>query len=81
MWHSLNCHVDQANKAHYEAGGPANDLPLIYGESLLGWLARWRSGYAAACKAVYAGSIPARASSYFSQKTNEFRPLPLMVEA
>ena len=24
--------------------------------------ARWRSGYAAACKAVYTGSIPVRAS-------------------
>ena len=24
--------------------------------------ARWQSGYAAACKAVYAGSIPTRAS-------------------
>jgi hypothetical protein len=26
-------------------------------------LARWQSGYAAACKAVYVGSIPARASN------------------
>ena len=26
-------------------------------------MARWRSGYAAACKAVYTGSIPVRASS------------------
>ena len=26
-------------------------------------LARWRSGYAAACKAVYTGSIPVRASN------------------
>ena len=26
--------------------------------------ARWQSGYAAACKAVYVGSIPARASKY-----------------
>ena len=25
-------------------------------------MARWQSGYAAACKAVYAGSIPASAS-------------------
>ena len=30
---------------------------------LPGRLARWRSGYAAACKAVYTGSIPVRASS------------------
>ena len=31
-------------------------------------LAGWQSGYAAACKAVYAGSIPASASkfSYFA---------------
>ena len=28
-----------------------------------GCLARWRSGYAAACKAVYTGSIPVRASN------------------
>ena len=26
--------------------------------------AGWQSGYAAACKAVYAGSIPASASTY-----------------
>ena len=26
--------------------------------------ARWQSGYAAACKAVYAGSIPTRASIF-----------------
>tara|TARA_B100000965_G_scaffold399010_1_gene418128 strand:- start:499 stop:600 length:102 start_codon:yes stop_codon:yes gene_type:complete len=29
-------------------------------------MAGWQSGYAAACKAVYAGSIPASASSYKS---------------
>ncbi len=28
----------------------------------LSTLARWQSGYAAACKAVYLGSIPGRAS-------------------
>ena len=28
-------------------------------------MAGWQSGYAAACKAVYAGSIPASASSRF----------------
>tara|TARA_B100000989_G_scaffold266705_1_gene220373 strand:+ start:3530 stop:3649 length:120 start_codon:yes stop_codon:yes gene_type:complete len=27
-------------------------------------MAGWQSGYAAACKAVYAGSIPASASNY-----------------
>ena len=27
-------------------------------------VARWQSGYAAACKAVYAGSIPTLASIY-----------------
>ena len=27
--------------------------------------AGWQSGYAAACKAVYAGSIPASASNYY----------------
>tara|TARA_Y100000588_G_scaffold148105_1_gene162015 strand:- start:1237 stop:1389 length:153 start_codon:yes stop_codon:yes gene_type:complete len=27
-------------------------------------MAGWQSGYAAACKAVYAGSIPASASIY-----------------
>ena len=30
-------------------------------------LAGWQSGYAAACKAVYAGSIPASASIIFEQ--------------
>ena len=28
-------------------------------------MAGWQSGYAAACKAVYAGSIPASASNLF----------------
>ena len=34
-------------------------------------LAGWQSGYAAACKAVYAGSIPASASNsnYYSQSS------------
>ena len=27
-------------------------------------MARWQSGYAADCKSVYAGSIPARASIF-----------------
>ena len=31
--------------------------------SLKSFAARWQSGYAAACKAVYLGSIPGRASS------------------
>ena len=30
--------------------------------------ARWQSGYAAACKAVYAGSIPTLASIYFLRR-------------
>tara|TARA_Y100000992_G_C21273277_1_gene498266 strand:+ start:1158 stop:1298 length:141 start_codon:yes stop_codon:yes gene_type:complete len=34
------------------------DLFLIYNSHLAGW----QSGYAAACKAVHAGSIPASAS-------------------
>jgi hypothetical protein len=29
---------------------------------MISFLAGWQSGYAAACKAVYAGSIPASAS-------------------
>ena len=29
-------------------------------------MARWQSGYAADCKSVYAGSIPARASIFFN---------------
>ena len=29
----------------------------------MAFLAGWQSGYAAACKAVYAGSIPASAST------------------
>ena len=31
-------------------------------------LAGWQSGYAAACKAVYAGSIPASASIIYFNK-------------
>src|SRR5690625_5187711 len=31
-------------------------------------MARWQSGYAAACKAVYLGSIPGLASRYKQQK-------------
>ena len=31
--------------------------------NLLDLMAGWQSGYAAACKAVYAGSIPASAST------------------
>ena len=30
--------------------------------TIIGDMAGWQSGYAAACKAVYAGSIPASAS-------------------
>ena len=33
---------------------------------MVGAAARWRSGYAAACKAAHAGSIPARASMSIS---------------
>ncbi len=32
-------------------------------------VARWRSGYAAACKAVYTGSIPVRASSFIRRSS------------
>jgi hypothetical protein len=35
-------------------------------------MAGWQSGYAAACKAVYAGSIPASASKVYKLKTNIF---------
>ena len=37
-----------------------NDLLIVYNTQLN--MAGWQSGYAAACKAVYAGSIPASAS-------------------
>ena len=33
-------------------------------------MAGWQSGYAAACKAVYAGSIPASASKIVKQSLN-----------
>ena len=33
-------------------------------------LAGWQSGYAAACKAVYAGSIPASASKLMNKDIN-----------
>ena len=41
-------------------------------------LAGWQSGYAAACKAVYAGSIPASASIIFEQ-TNVFKSIILFI--
>ena len=41
---------------------------LIYNTNLL---AGWQSGYAAACKAVYAGSIPASASTNLEYISNE----------
>ena len=35
-------------------------------EYIITCLAGWQSGYAAACKAVYAGSIPASASIVYN---------------
>ena len=35
-------------------------------------LAGWQSGYAAACKAVYAGSIPASASTILLLETFKY---------
>ena len=38
---------------------------FFFGQMIFSWLmAGWQSGYAAACKAVYAGSIPTPASIY-----------------
>ena len=40
--------------------------PVLDGRARYAWasiLATWRSGYAAACKAVYTGSIPVVAST------------------
>ena len=49
---------------------------LAIGSSLgLSTLARWQSGYAAACKAVYLGSIPGRASS----KSSTYSILPSLI--
>ena len=48
-------------------------------------MARWRSGDAADCKSVYAGSIPARASKMpcwvvlILQETSDFRHFPVIV--
>ena len=38
-------------------------LEISYTMPLTSIMAGWQSGYAAACKAVYAGSIPASAST------------------
>jgi hypothetical protein len=43
--------------------GESNAFPLLYSSLFKSFAARWQSGYAAACKAVYLGSIPGRASS------------------
>ena len=40
-------------------------MPVTGSSHGLSTLARWQSGYAAACKAVYLGSIPGRASSIY----------------
>jgi hypothetical protein len=51
------------------AGDPQSKLPRIGAPRAIhrlaegGATARWRSGYAAACKAVYTGSSPVRAST------------------
>lgn len=50
-------------------------LPRIY-TGALSASARWRSGYAADCKSVYAGSIPARASS----RTDRLSSRPVLTE-
>src|SRR5882762_4902808 len=44
-------------------------------------MATWRSGYAAACKAVYTGSIPVVASMQTACKSTALRPCHLLVEA
>ena len=43
--------------------GSKDDISLSAGTLEEACSARWRSGYAAACKAVYTGSIPVRASN------------------
>ena len=42
---------------------PDPEAPEAQGQPAETVVARWQSGYAAACKAVYPGSIPSRASS------------------
>ncbi len=46
---------DRVTSARYDDRPPGNICPI-------NGAATWRSGYAPACKAVYAGSIPAVAS-------------------
>jgi hypothetical protein len=41
-------------------------------------LARWQSGHAAACKAVYAGSIPTLASTYSTSLIDDSALLELV---
>ena len=38
-------------------------------------MAGWQSGYAAACKAVYSGSIPDSASKYLILKNSKYNKL------
>ena len=40
---------------------PGSGFPET-GQVVIPGMARWQSGYAAACKAIYIGSIPVRAS-------------------
>ena len=51
---------------HCRAKAPVDDPGLLTSTPGSTPAAGWQSGYAAACKAVYAGSIPASASKYNS---------------
>ena len=42
-------------------------IAIFYYIKIAKFMAGWQSGYAAACKAVYAGSIPASAFNFYLQ--------------
>jgi hypothetical protein len=65
----LASNLAQAMVGH--RGEPNGFRPVLY----VGFTATWRSGYAAACKAVYTGSIPVVASNEKYLQNGTFRAL------
>ncbi len=58
-------HIWQLACGHRRSGSTIADRPRLLPDSQI--RAEWQSGYAAACKAVYAGSIPTSASNKLSR--------------
>src|ERR1700749_3272933 len=55
--------------------------PGVPGVCCFHYWAKWQSGHAAACKAVYAGSIPTLASTAFNARAGTGRIAPMSEES